>query len=320
MSLKKPLVSVVCLCYNQARFVEEAINSVRSQTYDNIQLIVVDDASTDNSAAIIQQIVSKHPSIEYLLLPENVGNCAAFNRGLALAKGEFIIDLAADDVFMPERIERQVEFFSTLDASYGVVFTDAIYIDERGKFLREHYAYLFWKKLLKAIPEGDVYRHVLSRYFICSPTMMVRKQVMDELHGYDETLSYEDFDFWVRSSRNYRYAYLDRKLTKVRRSARSMSTGWYRQGDRQLHSTYLVCKKALLLNRTEEDHRALALRLKYELRQSVFSENRAEADQFYIFLRETGRSGVVDRLLWLLNKFRLPLSYLRHWYHRIKYN
>jgi hypothetical protein len=98
-----------------------------------------------------------------------------------------------------------------------------------------------------------------------------------------------------------------------------MSSGWYRQGDRQLHSTYLVCKKALALNRTEEDHRALALRLKYELRQSVFSENRTEADQFYIFLRETDRAGVIDRLLWLLNKLRLPLSILRRWYHRMKY-
>lgn len=317
---QKPLVSVVCLCYNQARFVEEAINSVLMQTYANIQLIVVDDASTDHSAAIIKQIVSQHPSIEYLLLTENLGNCRAFNRGLTLAKGEFIIDFAADDVFMPERIERQVEFFSTLDASYGVVFTDAIYIDERGKFLREHYAYLFWKKLLKVIPEGDVYRHVLSRYFICSPTMIVRKEVMDELHGYDEALSYEDFDFWVRSSRTYRYAYLDRKLTKVRRSARSMSTGWYRQGDRQLHSTYLVCKKALALNRTEEDHRALALRLKYELRQSVFSENRTEADHFYVFLRQINRTAVIDHLLWLLNKFRLPLSFLRRWYHQVRYS
>jgi glycosyltransferase involved in cell wall biosynthesis len=317
--MQKPLVSVVCLCYNQARFVEEAINSVLAQTYANIQLIVVDDASTDNSAAIIREIASKHPTIEHLLLPENLGNCRAFNRALPLARGEFIIDLAADDVFMPDRIERQVEIFSSLDDSFGVVFTDAIYIDEDGKFLREHYAYLFRKNLLKGIPEGDVYRHVLTRYFICSPTMMVRKKVMDDLHGYDESLSYEDFDFWVRSSRIYRYAYLDLKLTKVRRSARSMSVGWYRQGDRQLHSTYLVCRKALTLNRTEEDHRALAWRLKYELRQSVFSENHQEAGLFYALLRQTGRAGVADHLLFQLNKLGLPLAYLRRWYHRMRY-
>lgn len=317
--MQKPLVSVVCLCYNQASFVEEAITSVLTQTYPHIQLIVVDDASTDNSPVIIRSIVSKHPSIAYLLLPENLGNCRAFNRGLALAKGEFIIDLAADDVFMPERIERQVEFFSSLDASCGVVFTDALYIDEQGKFLREHYAYLFRKGLLKNIPEGDVYRDVLTRYFICSPTMMVRKKVMDDLNGYDEALSYEDFDFWVRSSRIYRYAYLDQKLTRVRRSTRSMSSGWYKQGDRQLHSTYLVCRKALLLNRSEEDHRALAWRLKYELRQSVFSENHAEADLFYGLLRETGRAGVVDHFFHLVNKLRLPLSFLRHRYHKVRF-
>jgi glycosyltransferase involved in cell wall biosynthesis len=317
--MQKPLVSVVCLCYNQARFVEEAIRSVLTQTYPNIQLIVVDDASTDGSAAIIKDVVSRHPSIEPLLLQVNLGNCRAFNRGLALAKGEFIIDLAADDVLMPDRIERQVEFFSTCDASCGVVFTDAIYIDAQGKFLRAHYAYLFSKGLLKKIPEGDVYRDVLTRYFICSPTMMVRKKVMDDLHGYDEALSYEDFDFWLRSSRTYQYAYLDCRLTKVRRNTQSMSSGWYRQGDRQLHSTYLVCKKALMLNRSEEDHRALAWRLKYELRQSVFSENRTEADLFYGLLCETGRVGVVDHFLHRVNKLRLPLSFLRGWYHRLRF-
>jgi glycosyltransferase involved in cell wall biosynthesis len=317
--MQKPLVSVVCLCYNQAMFVGEAIQSVLDQTYPHIQLIVIDDASTDNSPAIISDTVSKHPSIEYLLLPENLGNCKAFNRGLLLAKGEFIIDLAADDVFMPERIERQVEFFSTLDASYGVVFTDAVYIDARGEFLRDHYAYLFRKGLLKDIPEGDVYRDVLTRYFICSPTMMVRKKVMDDLNGYDEGLSYEDFDFWVRSSRTYRYAFLDQKLTKVRRISHSMSAGWYKSGDRQLHSTYLVCRKALLLNRSPEDHRALAWRLKYELRQSVFSGNYTEAGLFYRLLCETGMAGAVDHVLHLLNKLRLPLFFLRNWYHKLRF-
>jgi glycosyltransferase involved in cell wall biosynthesis len=262
--MSRPLVSVICLCYNHERFVAEAIQSVLDQTYDNVQLIVVDDASTDSSTTIIRDLVVKHPFIETLLLTENLGNCRAFNRGLALARGEFVIDLATDDVMMPDRITQQVDLFSSLDDSYGVVFTDATYIDEKGGFLRDHYAYLFKKGLLQTIPQGDVYSRIIAQYFICSPTMMVRKKVLDEMHGYDETLSYEDFDFWIRSSRNYRYAFLDRKLTSVRRSTRSMSAGWYRPGDRQLYSTYLICKKIAMLNRSEEEHRALAARLKYE--------------------------------------------------------
>ena len=125
--MQTPLVSVICLCYDHARFVEEAIQSVLAQTYKNIQVIVVDDASTDNSVAVIRDVISRsgRTDIEFLSLSENIGNCSAFNRGLALAKGEYIIDLATDDYIAPDRIERQVKFFSSLDESYGVIFSDA---------------------------------------------------------------------------------------------------------------------------------------------------------------------------------------------------
>jgi hypothetical protein len=200
-----------------------------------------------------------------------------------------------------------------------VVFTDATYVNEEGRFLRDHYDYLFRKGLLKTIPQGDVYSRIIACYFVCSPTMIVRKKVLDEMSGYDETLSYEDFDFWIRSARNYKYGFLDRKLTKVRRITRSMSTGWYKQGDKQLYSTYLVCKKIASLNRTEEEHKALATRLKYELRQSVFSENFYEADLFYDFLKEIGRAAAVDEFLHTVNKLKLPLSCLRRWYHKLRF-
>src|SRR5262245_56075887 len=98
----EPFVTIVCLCYNQAAFVKEAIDSVLTQTYPNIQLIVVDDASTDNSADIIREIASVNPSLQIILLNENLGNCAAFNRALPSVKGEYVIDFAADDVMMPE--------------------------------------------------------------------------------------------------------------------------------------------------------------------------------------------------------------------------
>src|SRR6185436_18882244 len=107
--MPSPTVTVICLCYNHARFVEEAIESVLNQSYANIQLIVVDDASTDKSAEVIKQLINKHSSIEFLPLQTNLGNCKAFNQGLARAKGEYVIDLAADDVLLPTRIETGVQ-------------------------------------------------------------------------------------------------------------------------------------------------------------------------------------------------------------------
>jgi glycosyltransferase involved in cell wall biosynthesis len=318
--MKLPLVSVICLCYNQEKFVEEAVHSVLRQSYLNIQLIIIDDSSTDGSAVRIKKIAVENPTVQILLLEKNLGNCKAFNQGWALAKGDFVIDFAADDVMMPERIERQVDFFSTLDASYGVVFTNALYINEQGRILHDHYRNLFHKGLLKTIPQGDVYPSVLSTYFISSPTMMVRRKVMEELGGYDETLSYEDFDFWIRSARVFKYGFLNERLTKVRKIKESMSTGLYRPGNKQLHSTYVVCRKAQRLNRSVEDNLALAARLKYELRQSVFSGNFAEADLFYLMLEEIKQDGIVERFLFTINKSRMPLSFLRKWYHRLRYS
>jgi glycosyltransferase involved in cell wall biosynthesis len=318
--MSQPLVSVVCLSYNHSRFVEEAINSVLKQTYKNIEIIVVDDASTDNSVEVIRRVLANYPAIKFISIPKNVGNCRAFNQGLALTDGEFIVDFAADDVMVADRIERQVDFFSTLPPDYGVVFTDAEYIDADGKFVRNHYDYLFEKKLLTKVPQGDVYRNVLSQYFIASPTMLIRREVMDRLDGYDEGLAYEDFDFWVRSARIFKYGFLNEKLTRIRRTGNSMSSGWYKQGDRQLHSTYLVCRKAQRLSFTPDDDAALLKRARYEFRQSAFSGNFYEAELFYNLILELASSSWAERLLFRMVKFRVPLSSFRAAYHRFRFN
>lgn len=318
--MSSPLVSVICLCYNHERFVREAVESVVHQTYTNLQIIVADDASKDNSVTEIKSLKEKYPFLELLLLTQNVGNCKAFNAALKLVKGDYIIDFATDDVLMSARIEKQINFFQTLDKEVGVVFTDAVYINGEGKNFRTHYEYLVRKKLLHRIPQGDVYRDILTTYFIASPTMMIRREVMEALHGYDENLVYEDFDFWVRSARLYHYAFLNEQLTRIRKTGHSMSSSWYVPGDPQLHSTYLVCKKAQNLNRDKADSLALIKRVQYELRQSVFSENREEATLFYKLLVELqGRSGL-DSIFFVANKLRLPLAFFRKLYHQIRFS
>ncbi len=318
--MEPPLVSVICLCYNHARFVREAVTSVVGQTYKNLQIIVADDNSKDGSVSEIQKLKIEYPQLEILLLAKNVGNCKAFNTVYRLAKGKFIIDFATDDVMTPDRIEKQVRFFEQFDQKVGVVFTDATYIDEDGKFLRNHFQFLFRKKLITHIPQGDVYRDVLSTYFIPGPTMMVRREVLDCMGGYDEELTYEDFDFWVRSARDYRYAFLNEKLTHIRKLSHSMSTTQYVPGDRHLQSTYRVCLKAQALNRDPGDHAALIKRVRYEYRQSVLSENYSDANLFYTLLKEIDRLTIGDYLLAFARTRRIPLSSLRKWYHMLRYS
>ena len=99
MAHSTPLVSVICLCYNQSSFIAEAIGSVANQTYPNVELIVVDDKSEDESIVQIQDALEKYfPSGVLIANQENLGMCKAFNRGLAASRGDFIIDLAGDEI------------------------------------------------------------------------------------------------------------------------------------------------------------------------------------------------------------------------------
>ncbi|MDX5396863.1 MAG: glycosyltransferase family 2 protein, partial [Hymenobacteraceae bacterium] len=190
----QPLVSVICLCYNHARFLEEALQSVLAQTYKNIEIIVVDDFSTDNSASIIDRFCEKHPKITFIRNEKNYGNCRSFNTAWRQSKGDFIIDFATDDVMQPERVMEQVQALQQAGPQYGVCYTDAVLIDEQSRQVGYHYKRIKKGELLSFAPSGDVFAEVLRRYFINPPSMLMRREVFEKLNGYDETMAYEDFD------------------------------------------------------------------------------------------------------------------------------
>ncbi|MCU0398534.1 MAG: glycosyltransferase [Cyclobacteriaceae bacterium] len=315
-----PLVSVICLCYNHERFVREAVVSVIHQTYPNIQIIVADDASTDASAGVIRQLKIDYPQIELLLLEQNLGNCKAFNRALELANGDYIIDLAADDILLPGRIQKQVDFFINSGKEYGVVYSNANYIDETGKFIRNHFEYLLQKKFIREVPQGDIFLLVIRAYFIPSPTVMFRKEIIDQLNGYDENLAYEDFDFWVRSARITLYGYIPEVLTLIRKHRASLSTGWYKVGDKQLHSTYLICLKILKMCKNKEEFESFIMRVRYELRQSVFSHNRNEARLFFQLLKSIKKVTIHDWVLFVISELKIPVLWIRKVYYSFQYS
>jgi glycosyltransferase involved in cell wall biosynthesis len=312
-----PLVSVICLCYNHERFLAEALDSVLAQTYPRLEIIIMDDCSTDGSVRIIQDYVRKYPQLSFMQSASNQGNTRAFNQAWRAAKGEFIIDFATDDVLLPERVAQQVAAFQQLDDRYGVVYSDAEYIDDSGKHVRYHCQRDAAGKVVSFAPSGDVFRHLLERYFVCPPTMMMRRRVLEDLNGYDEALAYEDFDFWVRSSRRYGYLFLDAITTKRRLHAASMSQQWYKPGDKQLASTIVVCEKAMKLVQTPEEKTALTQRLQYEARHAYLTGNFVEAEMLLEMLRQHAGLGAVYRSIRLLNRFNVNLSFLRRLYHRL---
>ena len=174
--------------------------------------------------------------------------------------------------------------------------------------LKAHFSGKNPKVKIAKVPQGDIYKSLLERYLIAAPTMMMRKQIVDDLGGYDETLAYEDFDFWIRSSRRYHYAYLPQVLTAIRLTPKSLSSLKYGVEDRLLHSTFQVCQKALDMNQNEVEGQALKKRIQYEMRQALFHNNFEETISFYGLLKKMDADAQFYGFLYWLAKHKISVS------------
>lgn len=261
-------VAVICLCYNHERYVQEAMQSVLDQTYPT-ELIVVDDASTDKSVHKILDFIDLHPdkNIKTFFLKENVGNCKAFNKALELTAADYVIDLAADDRLLPKRVEEGVKNMEQ-EQNVAINFTNANYIDEQGAFLKSHYDTNKDGRSKEDFPEGDLFRQILARYFICSPSMMYRSSLLKEIGGYDEDLAYEDFDIMLRLSRSHPFSFIDEILVEKRVLSNSMSHKQYKRNNKQLASTLKICYKAFGMIQNKREKKALLKRIIYEAKQA----------------------------------------------------
>jgi glycosyltransferase involved in cell wall biosynthesis len=295
-----PLVTIIALCYNHASFLRQALDSILAQAYPHLEVWLVDDASQDGSAKILREYAQAHPAWHLLLLPQNVGNCRAFNQAFFQSKGEFIIDFATDDVLLPQRISQQVALFEQLGPSYGAVYSNAELIDEQGKSLGLHHRPDGRGGLLPRPASGWLLADVLGRYFICSPTMLMRRAALAGLGGYDEALSFEDFDFWVRASPDWQFHYQNEVTTLRRCHPRSMSTRAYQPNDPYLLSNIAVCRKAVALVRTPAERAALGVRLRWELLQALRHRQWSAARDLADLLRQAGRRHPLDYVLGLL--------------------
>lgn len=298
---EKSLVSVICLCYNHEKYVIESLNSVLNQDYPHIELIIVDDCSTDNSQEVILKWCTDHPNVQFFASVENIGNTKNFNKGLSAAKGDFIIDLAADDVLMPNCVSLQMQAFK--ESKYknlGIVYGNAIQITENGEFDSYYFPVDSNKKTIEKRPTGDIYLNVLSGgNSICSISAMTKRTAFEALRGYDERLAYEDLDFWIRASRYYEFDYIDEVLVKKRIISNSLTSAFYDKKHTRLkkinHSTYLVLKKTLSLNKSKEEDKALLKRVHYEIIHTF------KIGQYGLFLKNVL---LKVRLFWRISFFK----------------
>lgn len=207
------MVSVVIPLYNKEKSIAKTLESVLAQTYTDYEIIVVDDGSTDNSAAICDEystLYTIHHTPEIRVIrKDNGGVSSARNRGIAEAKGEYIALLDGDDQWDKEYLSEQVKMINDFPeaAMWGINFAEL----NQGKLIR---------KLETALPEG--YRGYVENYFqmpnrdsdlFCSSSVVIRREVFDKMGMFDERIKYaEDSDMWFRIIANYPVAFYDRYM------------------------------------------------------------------------------------------------------------
>jgi glycosyltransferase involved in cell wall biosynthesis len=203
--MENPLVSIVIATYNMARFLPLAVRSALDQSYGNIEVLVIDDGSQDNTGAVMAPFRSDH-RVKYVT-QQNRGQAAAKNCGVRKAQGKYIAFLDADDLWIPDKLEQQMPLFRG-SPTVGVVYSRLAYIDEAGRDLRIADNELF---------RGHVSGPMLIRNFIGFGTSIVKKECFDSLGYFDESIGMGiDYDLWLRLSTQYEFDYVDRPLLRYR--------------------------------------------------------------------------------------------------------
>lgn len=210
-----PRVSVVIASYEHEAYVAECIGSVLAQTFQDFEIVVTDDGSTDATAQRVREI--DDPRIKLEAFERNRGACIAFNRGVARAQGEYVAILNSDDLFEPDKLALQVAFLDE-HPRVGAVFAWASVVDERGATLTDQR-----HKDFSVFRVGNRPRQAWLRQFfdhgncLCHPTLMIRRRCYDAVGGYDARLAQvPDLDMWIRLATRFELHVMPRELIRFR--------------------------------------------------------------------------------------------------------
>ncbi len=198
------LVSVVIPTYNRVELVGRAVHSVLSQTYSDLEIIIVDDASSDNTQDRIEAVQQADCRVRYLRHDSNRGAQAARNTGIQAAKGEYVAFLDSDNEWLPRKLERQIALFSHETHVLGAVYCGYRKVSSNGRVLNEY------------VPRhrGSIYRKTLSEWLTDTSTLIVRKDVLVRIHGFDENVrAYQEWDLCIRLARDCEFDFVPECLT-----------------------------------------------------------------------------------------------------------
>src|SRR3989338_6857241 len=208
-----PLVSVILPTYNCAAFLPHSIGSILAQTYNSYEIIVVDDGSTDNTKEVLYPFMQR---IKYILLEQNKGLPTARNIGILSAHGKYIAFIDADDLWLPEKLQTDIEYFET-HPEVSMVYSKHLNIDQNGRMLDE--------ASQKRLPSGNVFAQLFSEQnFINTSSVIVQKEVFKTTGLFDEQLfNCQDWDMWLRITFYFKVGGINTPLLKYRHNPHSLS-------------------------------------------------------------------------------------------------
>jgi len=235
------MVSVIITTYNNKNGVKEAIDSVLSQTYKDIEIIVVDDGSIDDTEDFLKDYIQKRKII--FKRQENKGVSSARNVGFQLSKGEYINFLDGDDTLNPEKIKAQVEFLKN-HPDISVVYCDSDIIINNKKMD-------FTYKELVGSFSGEVLNNLLERNFIALHSALTKREAIKEVGLFDESLRHaEDYDLWIRIANSHKYSFIDKPMVIYKKNAKGLSSNV----KNQCYSVIKVLKKNLPKNKNSKKY------------------------------------------------------------------
>lgn len=208
-----PLVSVVVVSYNQGKYIRENLDSIKAQTYPNIELIIADDASKDNSVEVFDEWLAENKyGAKKNYHTQNTGLATVLNECVEMATGKYIKLIAADDFLHPDSIEKCIQKLEELGEDYGMISSDTFCIDENSSILPD-LGDLFH---IENIPPQDFHDQLIKRNRISALTVLMRTKVLRETGEYDAQFLVEDYQRWLKISEKYYVAYLPLKLAYYR--------------------------------------------------------------------------------------------------------
>ncbi len=212
--LAMPYVSVVMPCFNHDRFVGESIQSILNQSHSQLQLIIVDDCSSDDSRQVILDFAKRDPRVTVVFHDRNRGASRSRNDGIRMAEGDFIAFCDADDLWLPNKLAVQLDQLHQ-HAGYGVAYCDATIVDETGRPVgSQRFSQMFPPP---ANPSGSLFADLCLRNFINTQTVMIRKDCLAHGDLFDEKIKWvEDWWCWISLSRRHLFYYSTQPLAMYR--------------------------------------------------------------------------------------------------------